>query len=49
MDLNMLSSDFYVVKTSSQNGNSYDDFFSSSNSKIQHANSAPLLMLFFYS
>ena len=33
MDLNMLASDFYVVKTSSQTGKSYDDFFSSSISK----------------
>ena len=41
MDLNMLSSDFYVVKTSSQHGNSYDDFFSSSISKAQHPNLRP--------
>lgn len=38
MDLNMLASDFYVVKTSSQNGNGYDDFFSSSISKSLETN-----------
>ena len=45
MDLNMLSSDFYVIKTSSKNGNGYDDFFSSSISKVQYPNPMPLLML----
>ena len=33
MDLNMLASDFYVVKTSSQHGHGYEDFFSTSISK----------------
>lgn len=41
MDLNMLASDFYVVKTSSQNGDSYDDFFSSSISKSVRTNACP--------
>lgn len=44
MDLNMLASDFYVVKTSSRNGNSYDDFFSSSISKVPSSDRGHVLM-----
>ena len=44
MDLNMLASDFYVVKTSSQNGNRYDDFFSSSISKASSSDRGHVLM-----
>lgn len=33
VDLNMLASDFYVVTTSSEKGNKFDDYFSKSHSK----------------
>ena len=37
MDLNMLTSDFYVITTSSKKGNKYDDYFSKSIGKMYAA------------
>ena len=43
MDLNMLASDFYVVKTSSQHGHGYEDFFSTSISRDANSIHAQIL------
>jgi hypothetical protein len=37
MDLDMLTSDFYVLTTTSNKGSKYDDFFSQSHGKFNSA------------